>query len=678
MPVKDRRLRPWLFCLLSVVYLLAAGEFVYRFVDGFQFTSLTLQPRQAAALVKSTEPSGFERKMLDTVTFDRSLDTRWFFAPAKWPPRPTPPEIDARTKARAFGGAENYVWNENYLRKGDYSLTELFNGLSLDDIFAFRGFDDSIYPRYKLLPGIQAGAGPANQFGYLYGNDLALKKAAKTIRVGWLGDSTSSQVDNFLDAYFRQWTERRGDGLQVEVINASRNASDLHDMASVLRHELGPFGIDYVISYSGNRMSIDQLPPHGVIKLPPGVQVQTGAFEYEEPSRLRKALAPYRDSKLAKTSALFRHGVLHLLRELPGSELPEPAKPAVEVVYTPAYNATAPNLVETRKIHYLGRKLMALDAFKAAARDLDITPIVSTEMVYIQPGMVPRHRPNRHLYGVANGSTYSPLTYTNIRKLLAGHNAIIATWARENDVAVIDTASLIPPLPVLSGDTVHDFELGIRMRAWIAFQTLLPMIERDLKSGRLPRPAPVIAAAPADLHPYLDRPPVRIKRTTLLAAYNEPKSAAGSPEPDPAAPIAGHSRMPVPLDKLTAIDPLTRVELGATAASAVIHLSTERQFYAAHMGLTSGEARTGPGAVTVTARALTGRTGVCLTAGDGKQIGVCQIVAPLEGKTEAWQTVRLLVPDLAEVAQVSFANVQPGQLTPSSIEIRAIDVWRKN
>lgn len=675
-PAKHRRLRPWLVGVLSVAYLLVAGELAYRFMDGYQFTSLALQPR-AVTFVKSSEPTAFERKMLDAVTLDRSLDRTWFFAPISWPARPTPSEIAERTKSRNFGGAENYVWNENYLRLGDPSLTELFNAMKPAEIFAFRGYDDGIYPRYRLLPMVNAGGGPTNQYGFLYGPDLALTKGAKTIRVAWLGDSTSSQVNNFLDAFFRAWSRARGDGIEVEVINAARNASDLHDMAAVLKHELAPFGIDYVISYSGNRMALDHLQANGIIKAPPEVRAHAGAFEYEETDWLRRFLKPHRDTTLVKNSALVRHGLLHLINELPGSELVEPPKPAVELVYTPAYNDRAPVLAETRKIYHLGRKLAALDAFKAAAMELDATPLVSTELVYVQPGMVVRHRPNRHLYGVANGSTYAPLSYRDIRKSLAAHNAVIATWARENGVPLLDTASIMPQLPILSGDTVHDIELGIRMRAWIAFQALLPMIEKDLKSGRLPRPQRPDPGRAVDAHPLLDLPLLKVQRTALTAAYALPPSPPGT---DAAGPIlAGLTRRELSLASLRAIDAGTRIEAAPAPQTAkVIQLSTLAQPYAASLPVDEDKTRGGQGIISIRAKAVLGRIGVCLVARDGGQIGVCQVLAPRDGQAADGQLLQLLVPELSDLAGVKFANFEPGQRSPASLVLGSLELWQRD
>ena len=38
----------------------------------------------------------------------------------------------------------------------------------------------------------------------------------------------------------------------------------------------------------------------------------------------------------------------------------------------------------------------------------------------------------------------------------------------------------------LAIDAIHHNELGVRLKAWLFFVQLLPVVERDLASGRVP------------------------------------------------------------------------------------------------------------------------------------------------------------------------------------------------
>jgi hypothetical protein len=58
----------------------------------------------------------------------------------------------------------------------------------------------------------------------------------------------------------------------------------------------------------------------------------------------------------------------------------------------------------------------------------------------------------------------------------------------------------MPKHPDLYGDAIHNTELGIRIRAWINFQTLVPLLKRDIETQRLPRPAQMSFQK----HPYLE------------------------------------------------------------------------------------------------------------------------------------------------------------------------------
>ncbi len=52
-----------------------------------------------------------------------------------------------------------------------------------------------------------------------------------------------------------------------------------------------------------------------------------------------------------------------------------------------------------------------------------------------------------------------------------------------------DIAAAIPRDPNLFSDAIHMTDTGERVKAWIAFQQLVPILRREIESGRLPRPA---------------------------------------------------------------------------------------------------------------------------------------------------------------------------------------------
>ena len=57
----------------------------------------------------------------------------------------------------------------------------------------------------------------------------------------------------------------------------------------------------------------------------------------------------------------------------------------------------------------------------------------------------------------------------------------------------------MPRQPDLYDDAIHNTYLGSRIRAWLIFESLTPLLEQDLKAGRLPRAARLNYTE----HPYL-------------------------------------------------------------------------------------------------------------------------------------------------------------------------------
>jgi len=50
----------------------------------------------------------------------------------------------------------------------------------------------------------------------------------------------------------------------------------------------------------------------------------------------------------------------------------------------------------------------------------------------------------------------------------------------------------MPSDPDLFTDAIHDTYPGVRLRAWIVLQKLLPLIEQHLASGAWPKPVPAM------------------------------------------------------------------------------------------------------------------------------------------------------------------------------------------
>ena len=130
-------------------------------------------------------------------------------------------------------------------------LSTLVPAASINGIgFAFPSYDGSTLPRYRLYPDNDYRPTPwiTNRFGWL-SPDVAVHKPPHTIRVGIIGDSTSQNTYGFyLQSFLDAWARAKGFDVRFEVLNTARQGLGFEDELRALRFELGPMGLDYVIS----------------------------------------------------------------------------------------------------------------------------------------------------------------------------------------------------------------------------------------------------------------------------------------------------------------------------------------------------------------------------------------------------------------------------------------------
>jgi len=99
--------------------------------------------------------------------------------------------------------------------------------------------------------------------------------------------------------------------------------------------------------------------------------------------------------------------------------------------------------------------------------------------------------PIRHRYILEqlNVSNY-PYRYRDLERLAKFQNRLFAKYARVNGIAFIDVAGQLPLDPDLFLDAVHASYAGTRLRGWITFNQLIPLIEKHLADKSWPRPMP--------------------------------------------------------------------------------------------------------------------------------------------------------------------------------------------
>jgi hypothetical protein len=171
--------------------------------------------------------------------------------------------------------------------------------------------------------------------------------------------------------------------------------------------------------------------------------------------------------------------------------------------------------------------------------------------------------PRRHtnIYNQLNTVLW-PLRYADIRRLADFQNLVFKRYADARSIPFVDIAGQMPQDPNLFSDAIHMTDTGERVKAWIVFQQLVPVIRKALESGQLPRPAgthlppaPSLAISEMSLR-CGDAPTAALTRIDGVVSFSQIRWVPGK----------GKVKLGHP------IEVLTPAERWAYAASAPIHM----------------------------------------------------------------------------------------------------------
>jgi hypothetical protein len=73
-----------------------------------------------------------------------------------------------------------------------------------------------------------------------------------------------------------------------------------------------------------------------------------------------------------------------------------------------------------------------------------------------------------------------------MRRLVDFENRVFRKYARAHALPFNDLASAYPADPRLFLDAIHMTPAGIKLKAWLVFQQLVPELERRIAAGTLP------------------------------------------------------------------------------------------------------------------------------------------------------------------------------------------------
>jgi hypothetical protein len=478
----------------TIVALLVA-EAATRLLDGYALTTLRL-PVFAPASVTATRPD--LAALAAAVAEAPDVDPHWIDdTPPHAASRVDPALLALRGRLRHPEVPEYnlyFVWNAVFANErgcGDADTDTAFLRSLPQPLTVFDPPDGSAHPPYRQLPETTTPLGlTTNRFGFR-GPEIALDKPPGTVRIAFLGASTTLgfpmyplSYPEYVGHWLNRWAERTGRDVRFEIINAGRAGMSSTDIAAVARDEVIPLEPDLVLYYEGaNQFGLDPSTNGSAAAarwtkgLPPGTWI-----------RLRIWPSQY--------SALIRRldRAIHILAARGGRE---PTKPGHPPPWPDGLDEQSPDVTRADLPLSLPVILHDLDTIRAAVEH-DGGELALASFVWLaRDGL--RLDPVRqaHIYEMLNGRFW-PYRYADVRRMADFQNRVFARYAAAHGVPFIDVAGVFPQDPALFLDAIHFNHEGTRLQAWIVFQALLPLMRDRLASGAWPRPDRVpLATHPA-------------------------------------------------------------------------------------------------------------------------------------------------------------------------------------
>ncbi len=397
----------------------------------------------------------------------------------------------------AYGERANYLWNE-HLGNDYFTTTHIFEAVP-EEIRTYRAPWNTTRPRYRYPSNMTLPTGlTTNQYGWR-GPQISLKKPNNTIRIAAIGASTTVgghpypvSYPEYLQHWLNLWSRENGYGVNFEVINTGREGFSSSDIVAVVRYEVLPMDVDYVIYYEGS----NQFSPERAVDYPDDVvfgQPPAGtAPNFSNVDSDDKSVLDYL-SDYSAIAARTRNVV-----EQYAYTGQEPPKPEQSINFPETFDELRPDPKVMGRILEMERIITDLEKIKQTMEDNKAKLLLSTFNWFVYDGMVLDPDRHRNLYGYLN-RVYWPLSYANMRRLADIQNRVFKQWAIDNGVTIIDVSTPMPKQPDLYDDAIHNTPTGTRIRAWINFEALIPILKKEIENRNLPRPAKVNY----NRHPYI-------------------------------------------------------------------------------------------------------------------------------------------------------------------------------
>jgi predicted secreted protein len=386
-------------------------------------------------------------------------------------------------------------------------------------------------PPYRFLPNATTPARlTTNAYGFR-GPPVPFQRQPKTIRIAFIGASTTVgshffpySFPEFVGNWLNLWAAQQKFDVKFEVLNAGRESVTSTDNVNIVREEVLPLKPDLIVYYEGaNQFQLGTMMPGAAPKPVSHMLLAPDESCPARPPPTAPATAPangnsgaagggranaagpgwlerFGQSIVDEFALVRRVRALFVAHEMPagGAEWP---KPDYKLAWPAGLDERDPDVGRPDLPINLSTILGDLDAMRSAARQSGAELVLASFFWLVKDGMVLDPVRHRAILEYLNQG-YAPFRYRDLERMAAFENRVFAKYARANNLDFIDVARDTPFDPDLFIDAIHTTYAGERMRGWVFFQLLVPIVERHLKSGAWPR----------QVTPSTEPPPVFVPR----------------------------------------------------------------------------------------------------------------------------------------------------------------------
>jgi len=469
----------------SVVVSIVAAECVVRFING--------QPQFVFPLPEPIGTADLRPGELEKVPLAAGVDRQWFFS--------DPPPLPNRGKTPAdwqrlfqhmldhpSGNMEFLpldvlkVWNSVFAGS---PCQHRFLRDSPGVLFLYDPSDGIASPPYRFPENATLPDGlVTNQIGWR-GRPIEVPRQPRTARIVFVGASTTINshilpfsFPEYAGHWLNVWARARHIDVRFEVLNAGRESVVSTDIATIVHNEVLPLHPDLVVYYEGG----NQFRPASIVdKVPEGSAVR--------PPSSGASMAPQWMRAAARYSALMGRIVAaigYAGSDLDGREWP---KPDYRVVWPAGLDEFDPDLSYPDLPVNLNIIQRDLDRIRGDLASIGGELAVSSFVWMVRDGMVLDPIRHKYILEQLNIANY-PFRYRELERLAKFQNRLLAKYARIHGLPFVDIAGSMSFDPDLFIDAVHPGYAGVRLEGWVAFQQLVPVVEKHLADGTWPKPPP--------------------------------------------------------------------------------------------------------------------------------------------------------------------------------------------